>query len=560
MGEVHAARSARGAAVAVKLITGAGIRDAETVARFRREGEVLQALSHPAIVPVYEVGVDATSKTPFLAMEQIDGEDLERLVEREGPLPVTLAVAIGLDLCGALAHAHARGILHRDIKPANVLVPRTLARGYAILCDFGLSKRLGAGPGEVITASDSLLGTALYMAPEQTVAAQPATEKSDVWSLAMTLYVALSGRSPFEGLVGFQLLNATATVAVPDVRTVVPHVPADVAAALRSSLVIDPQQRSSLAELRRALRQTESAGQVIPKAPLSVPESVHSRPLRAAAGAVRTGPPGLLDAVVLPRGTYTLMTSEGPFSYSGVDDQGRVVHVERIAGAYAEAGARALLEREVAAFSELPTESTVALVDFGELEGDAYVVCDAPDGRDLVREIEAAGPIPYANALQLFAESALALDQLHTRGLCHGHLTPSSLHVRVLPPNRRLLVLHDLGLGERARAHLTALEKNRRPPSRDPRLDVLHFVTALHFAIVGQLPFGVPLPAPQTGSNPQSAPNASAVRPDAATFMAPEPQVRRALEALLKHAMQGFLSSFRVVGDELSAMRRDAGE
>jgi hypothetical protein len=107
---------------------------------------------------------------------------------------------------------------------------------------------------------------------------------------------------------------------------------------------------------------------------------------------------------------------------------------------------------------------------------------------------------------------------------------------------------------------LAALEKNRRPPSRDPRLDVLHFVTALHFAIVGQLPFGVPLPTTQAGSSTQNAPNANAVRPDAATFMAPEPQVRRALEALLKHAMQGFLSSFRVVGDELSAMRRDAGE
>jgi|GEM_PF-4615118 len=558
MGEVHAARSPRGAVVAVKLITGAGIRDAETVARFKREGEVLQALSHPAIVPVYEVGVDAASKTPFLAMEHIDGEDLERLVEREGPLPPTLAVAIGLDLCGALAHAHARGILHRDIKPANVLVPRTRARGYAILCDFGLSKRLGSA--DLITASAALLGTALYIAPEQTVDAHRASEKSDVWSLAMTLYVALSGRSPFEGLVGFDLLKATATVVVPDVRALVPHVPADVAAALRSSLVIDPQQRFSLAELRRALRQTESAGHVIPKAPLSVPESVVSRPLRAAAGAIRSGPPGLLDAVTLPRGTYTLMTSEGAFSYSGVDDLGRVVHLERIIGAYADAGARALLEREVAAFSELPNESTVALVDFGELEGDAYVVCDAPDGRDLVREIEAAGPIPYATALQLFAESAAALDLLHTRGLCHGHLTPSSLHVRVLPQNRRLLVLHDLGIGERARAHLAALEKNRRPPSRDPRLDVLHFVTALHFAIVGQLPFGVPLPTTQAGSSTQNAPNANAVRPDAATFMAPEPQVRRALEALLKHAMQGFLSSFRVVGDELSAMRRDAGE
>ena len=557
MGEVHAARSARGV-VALKLITGAGIRDAETVARFRREGEILQALSHPAIVPVYEVGVDAASMTPFLAMEYVDGEDLERLVEREGPLPAALAVAIGLDLCGALAHAHACGVLHRDIKPANVLVPRTLARGYAILCDFGLSKRLGAGAGELITASDAILGTAHYMAPEQFADTRRASEKSDVWSLAMTLYVALAGRSPFEGLAGFDLLNAPATVAVPDVRVLVPDVPADVAAALRASLLIDPQQRLSLGALRRALRQTESAGQAIPRAPLSVPESVTSR--RAPVAASRTGPPGLLDAVPLPRGTYTLMTSEGPFDFSGVDDQGRVVHVERIAGACADAGARAVLEREVTAFAQLRGERTVALVDFGELDGDAYVVCDAPDGRDLVREIEATGPIPYASALELFAESAFALEQLHALGIRHGRITPSSLHVRVMP-HQRILVLHELGIGERVRAHLAALAQNRRPPSRDPRLDVLHFVTALHFAIVGQLPFGVPAPSPAThASSASSAPNASAVRPDAATFMAPPPEVRRALEALLKHAMQGFLASFRVVGDELSAMRRDASD
>ena len=545
MGEVYEASSPRSRdAVAIKLITDAAIRSPEARARFVREGELLRELSHPGIVPVYDHGIDPATSTPYLVMELLEGDDLEATVERLGRLSTETVVAIGLALVNALAHAHSRGVVHRDIKPANVLLPRRTDRGRAVLCDFGLSKRMG--PNESITGTGAMLGTPHYMSPEQFLDSKRVDALSDVFGLAMTLFFALAARNPLEDLAGIELMTALCSKPVVDIRTLAPDVPADIAVALAGALATDPRNRSSLAEFGAALEAC-SASAADPKRLAGARRTEDSSTLRTRVAPKRGGPPSLMDALVLENGTYSVMDALANDSYEGVDAEGSVVRIERIAGVYMHDDSRDELEREVAALRSLETESIVACLDWGAVAGDAYLVSEAPDALDLARLVETTGPLDYSDGLRYFAKAAADIGALHALGIYHGHLTPESFYLRSLPSGRTVLVLHDLGVGKRLRAFLAKPEAKRRVVPKDPRLDVLHFVTALHFAVVGQLPFSVGGPR-----------DPEAVRGEAQTFLAPEPHVRRALEALLKHAMQGFISSFRVLGDELTAMMVDS--
>ncbi len=545
MGEVYEASSPRSRErVAIKLITDAGIRSPEAHARFVREGELLRDLSHPGIIPVYDHGIDFATNTPYLVMELLEGDDLDATVQRLGRLSTETVVAIGIALAHALAHAHARGVVHRDLKPANILIPRRTDRGRAVLCDFGLSKRMV--PSESITGTGAMLGTPHYMSPEQFLDSKRVDALSDVFSLAMTLFFALAGRNPLEDLSGIELMTALCSKPVVDIRALAPDVPADVAAALAGALATDSRNRSSLAEFGAAL-EASGASAADPKRRARARKTEDSSTLRIRVAPRRGGPPSLMDALVLENGTYSVMDALASDSYEGVDAEGRVVRIERIASVYMHEDSRAELEREIAALRGLETESFVACLDWGAVAGDAYVVSEAPEAPDLVRLVETNGPLAYSDGLRYFAKAAGDISALHARGICHGHLAPESFYLRSLASGTTVLVLHDLGVGKRLRAFLAKPEKKRRVVQKDPRLDVLHFVTALHFAIVGQLPFGV-----------SGAHSPEAVRAEAQTFVAPEPHVRRALEALLRHAMQGFISSFRVLGDELGAMIVDS--
>lgn len=204
MGEVWRAIDTRLArAVALKLLSPARIRDGESRARFFQEVRACSALNHPNIVTVFEAGEQ--DGRPFLVMEMIEGETLRKVLER-GPVEPERALDITRQVLLGLAEAHAVGILHRDIKPENVML-RT--DGYVKVVDFGLAQIMRDSVDTRITATDAVVGTPMYMSPEQ-ASGVLLDARSDVFSLGIVLYEMLSGRRPFQGASFLQILNAMA--------------------------------------------------------------------------------------------------------------------------------------------------------------------------------------------------------------------------------------------------------------------------------------------------------------------------------------------------------------
>ena len=162
--------------------------------RAMREALVCARLSHPAIVALYEACV--RDGAMYLISELVEGRTLASLIA-DGSLLDSQVLEIGIALCGALAHAHARGVVHRDIKPQNVLVPdrREQPPQAAKLTDFGGASLAGE---DILTRTGDVLGTLAYMAPEQSEG-KPAGEPADVYSLALVLYEALTGDNPVRG-------------------------------------------------------------------------------------------------------------------------------------------------------------------------------------------------------------------------------------------------------------------------------------------------------------------------------------------------------------------------
>jgi len=161
--------------------------------RFLREIAVAAKLTHPHIVPLLDSG--AADGTLWFAMPVVEGQSLRERLDREHQLPTADAVRIAIDVAGALAYAHAHGVIHRDIKPENVL----LSSGSAVVADFGLAKGLEAAGGESLTNTGIAVGTALYMSPEQATGADVVDGRSDIYSLGCMLYEMLTGEPPYVG-------------------------------------------------------------------------------------------------------------------------------------------------------------------------------------------------------------------------------------------------------------------------------------------------------------------------------------------------------------------------
>jgi TPR repeat protein len=237
-----------GREVALKLVMGA--LDRTRRERFQREAEVTGALSHPGIVRVHTAGI-GPGERPYIAYELVDGAGLDRVLE---DAPRGRRLELVRDVARALGHAHARGIVHRDVKPENVLVDR---EGRVRVADFGLA---AASDLERLTRSGTIVGTPSYMAPEQITGERGAVGPwSDVWSLGVLLYLALTDALPFaaENLVTLSMQIATKDPEAP--RSVDPTIPRDVEAVCLKALSRAPATRyqdgeALAADLDRALR------------------------------------------------------------------------------------------------------------------------------------------------------------------------------------------------------------------------------------------------------------------------------------------------------------------
>jgi serine/threonine protein kinase len=180
--------------VAIKVI----VSDDDPVAnkRFLLEASLTANLVHPNIVKIYDFGRTSEGML-FLVMELLDGENLEAWVDHNGPLSCKEALQVGVQLCGALTEAHGKQVVHRDIKPANIVISRRPGVGLtATLIDFGLVKSAGQGGG--LSRTGMIVGTPMYMAPEQ-LSATGVDDRVDIYALGLTIFFSLTGRAPYPG-------------------------------------------------------------------------------------------------------------------------------------------------------------------------------------------------------------------------------------------------------------------------------------------------------------------------------------------------------------------------
>ncbi|MEO5935790.1 MAG: protein kinase, partial [Terriglobales bacterium] len=247
MGEVYRAQDTKlNREVALKVLPDEFSQDAERMARFRREAQLLASLNHPNIATIY--GLEEQDGKFALAMELAEGEGLDERVAR-GPIPLDEALAMALQIVEALEAAHEKGIIHRDLKPANIKVS---ADGVVKVLDFGLAKALEGEASDAdlaksptismaATRAGIILGTAAYMSPEQ-AKGKRVDRRADVWSFGAVLYEMLSGQQAFAGETTTDVLAAVVR-AEPEWDKLPSTTPPAISLLLHRCLIKDPRQR-----------------------------------------------------------------------------------------------------------------------------------------------------------------------------------------------------------------------------------------------------------------------------------------------------------------------------
>ena len=247
MGEVWRARDTRlGRDVAVKVLPQHLAATADARARLEREARAISGLNHPHICTLYDIGHEGD--VDFLVMELIEGETLGARLER-GAMPAAELLPLAIQITEALDAAHRQGIIHRDLKPGNVMLTRTGAK----LMDFGLARAttLTSAPGDLtssltvsrsLTAEGQLVGTFLYMAPEQLEGGE-ADARSDLWALGCVLYEMVTGTRAFAGKSQASLIGAIMHAEPPALGTAAPLTPPALVRVVTACLAKDPNER-----------------------------------------------------------------------------------------------------------------------------------------------------------------------------------------------------------------------------------------------------------------------------------------------------------------------------
>jgi serine/threonine-protein kinase len=217
--------------------------------RFLREIRLVSKLNHPHIARLLDSG--ERDWFVYLATTFIDGPSLREVLGRGRRLSVSDTLRLACDLLGALDHAHQFGIVHRDVKPENVIISRE--RG-AILVDFGIARAIVTSISKEITRTGITVGSSAYMSPEQINGDQDIDCRSDLYSLGCVLFECLAGRPPFVRSREVVVLQLHLSEPAPDVRSLRPDVPPDLASAINKALAKLPGERwQSAAEMRAGL-------------------------------------------------------------------------------------------------------------------------------------------------------------------------------------------------------------------------------------------------------------------------------------------------------------------
>jgi eukaryotic-like serine/threonine-protein kinase len=267
MGVVYRARDEKlERIVAIKMLAPGMLTGDESRRHFRREALALAKLNHPHTAAVYDVGEQ--DGTDYIVMECVQGQSLAARLQTS-PMSVREATAIALEVAKALEEAHEHGVIHRDLKPANVMIT---PKGHAKVLDFGLAKLLaplGADATLSLAETGGVMGTPMYMSPEQALGTN-LDARTDLWSLGILYYEALSGHTPFQKGSSLAILRAIADDPIPPVREIRPDTPEQAEKILVRSLEKDRDKRyQTAAEMVRDLSDLSGrlSGAVLSEAP-----------------------------------------------------------------------------------------------------------------------------------------------------------------------------------------------------------------------------------------------------------------------------------------------------
>jgi len=254
MGVVFAARHlGLDETVAIKFVRPDAQDSGGAMARFAREAKLAARIHSEHVAKVFDVGV-LEPLGPFIVMEYLEGASLAKVLETEGPLPAERLVGYLLQACEALAAAHAVGVVHRDVKPDNLFVTRRSGTEVVRLLDFGIAQVVSNGPvqeSDPASGPAIVLGSPLYMAPEQLRPASLVDARADIWALGVVSYELLSGHMPFAG---GSLPEICASILDAEPPELGPSCPAALSAVVRRCLMKEPELRfATIAELAAAL-------------------------------------------------------------------------------------------------------------------------------------------------------------------------------------------------------------------------------------------------------------------------------------------------------------------
>lgn len=242
--------------VAIKFLLPETLGNAEAVARFAREARAAVKIKSEHVARVSDVG-KLDNGAPYMVMEYLQGSDLSGWLSERGPLPVEQAVEFTLQASEALAEAHALGIVHRDLKPANLFVIRRPDGGLSIkVLDFGISKMsLGGGSGDgSMTKTSAIMGSPIYMSPEQIQSSKDVDARGDIWALGVILFELVTGHAPFGGEHMAELIYRIISTPPPPLGTYRTGISPELERVIFRCLEKDRGQRfGSIAELALAL-------------------------------------------------------------------------------------------------------------------------------------------------------------------------------------------------------------------------------------------------------------------------------------------------------------------
>ncbi len=312
--------------VAVKTIANGVAEGIDSRERFYREAKAAGVLQHPNIVTIYEMA--ESGGTPFIAMEYLEGESLEKLIARRAALPLATKVGYVVQACRALEYAHRRGVVHRDVKPANIMVTRD---GVVKVVDFGIARLADTSK----TQTGMLLGTLAYMSPEQ-VRGQQADARCDIWAMGVVLYELIAYQRPFRGENHAALLLSILQKEPPSIRQFVPECPAALERVIAKSLRKDEKERypsmeALLKEFDNVAASLKAAGSLQAATPIPGANAgarpaptvlLPSQPISSGTPAgIPAGTPGGAGATARPAvrrpGQITLTEPEAPASRPG---------------------------------------------------------------------------------------------------------------------------------------------------------------------------------------------------------------------------------------------------